>query len=244
MSTRKSNEQQERFCQEYVIDLNARRAATAAGYSKRTAAQQGSRLLNDVNVAARIKELQKDISDRLGITQDMVLKMWWDIATADVNELMEARRECCRFCHGVGHRYQRTQHEMEEALEAYNREQERRVKDERIPLPDFDEKGGTGWNPRRDPHPECPECWGEGLENVVFKDSRKLPPELRQLYEGVKQKKDGSFEFKLADKSKARELIGRHLGMLTEKIEISGRDGGPVQFEAMLERLYGDKSDE
>lgn len=50
------NEKQQRFADEYLIDLNATRAAIRAGYSEKTAAAQASRLLKDVNVSAYIKE--------------------------------------------------------------------------------------------------------------------------------------------------------------------------------------------
>ncbi len=51
---------QERFCQEYVIDLNATQAAIRAGYSEKTAKEQGSRLLTNVNLQKRITKLQKE----------------------------------------------------------------------------------------------------------------------------------------------------------------------------------------
>ena len=47
---------QERFVQEYLIDLNATQAAVRAGYSQKTANEQGSRLLRNVNIRARIDE--------------------------------------------------------------------------------------------------------------------------------------------------------------------------------------------
>ena len=43
---------QERFVTEYLVDLNATHAALWAGYSPRTAPQQGSRLLKNVHVQA------------------------------------------------------------------------------------------------------------------------------------------------------------------------------------------------
>ena len=42
---------QERFAQEYMIDLNATQAAIRAGYSAHTADVQGPRLLGNVGVA-------------------------------------------------------------------------------------------------------------------------------------------------------------------------------------------------
>lgn len=41
---------QERFIQEYLIDLNAKQAAIRAGYSPKTAQEQASRLLSNVKV--------------------------------------------------------------------------------------------------------------------------------------------------------------------------------------------------
>lgn len=45
---------QERFVAEYLIDLNATQAATRAGYSAKTAGQQGERLLRNAEIAAAI----------------------------------------------------------------------------------------------------------------------------------------------------------------------------------------------
>jgi len=64
--------QQELFVVEYLVDLNATQAAIRAGYSAKTAAQQGSRLLSNVKVQseiaaafqARIQRIEFD-SDRL-----------------------------------------------------------------------------------------------------------------------------------------------------------------------------------
>lgn len=54
---RKLNDKQKRFAREYVIDLNATRAAIRAGYSEKTAKSQGQRLLTNVDVSEFIKEL-------------------------------------------------------------------------------------------------------------------------------------------------------------------------------------------
>jgi phage terminase small subunit len=64
---------QARFVAEYLIDLNATQAAKRAGYSDKTADQQGCRLLINVKVAAAIAEAQSDRSARTEITQDYVL---------------------------------------------------------------------------------------------------------------------------------------------------------------------------
>ena len=65
---------QKRFCDEYLIDLNATQAAIRAGYSKKTAREQASRLLSNVNVQAYIQEQMKARSERTQISQDKVLQ--------------------------------------------------------------------------------------------------------------------------------------------------------------------------
>ena len=54
-------QRQENFCGEYLIDLYASQAAIRAGYSKRTAEALASRLLRNVNIRSRIKELQDKV---------------------------------------------------------------------------------------------------------------------------------------------------------------------------------------
>ena len=62
---RLKNAKRERFCHEYVKDLNATAAAKRAGYSKKTAASQAARLLTIVNVLERVGELQNKIKKEL-----------------------------------------------------------------------------------------------------------------------------------------------------------------------------------
>lgn len=66
---------QDRFCREYLVDLNATQAARRAGYSPRTANEQGARLLANASVKSRIAELQAEVAERLNITVDDVTKM-------------------------------------------------------------------------------------------------------------------------------------------------------------------------
>ena len=63
----------ELFCQEYIVDRNATQAAIRAGYSAAGAQQQGSRLLLDVVVKARVAELQEEAAKRNEVTVDSVI---------------------------------------------------------------------------------------------------------------------------------------------------------------------------
>jgi phage terminase small subunit len=40
-------------------------------------------------------------------------------------------------------------------------------------------------------------------------------------------------KFKLADKRAALETLGRHLQMFTDKVQVTGKDGGPIETKAL-----------
>lgn len=82
--------QQLRFVEEYLVDLNATQAAIRAGYSARTADQQGSRLLANVKVSKAIQERQKRRQKRLELTQDRVLLELMRVAFFDPRTLFTA----------------------------------------------------------------------------------------------------------------------------------------------------------
>ena len=64
---------EERFCQEYVIDYNGTKAAIRAGYNPGDAANRAYRLMKKAEISARIRELEKDLAERLAMTQDYVV---------------------------------------------------------------------------------------------------------------------------------------------------------------------------
>lgn len=69
----KLTNRQEAFCHEYLIDLNATQAAIRAGYSSKTAAEQGSRLMATPAVHNRVLQLQAERNRRVQIDADFVL---------------------------------------------------------------------------------------------------------------------------------------------------------------------------
>ena len=75
---------QQRFVDEYLIDLNATQAAIRAGYSVKTAEAQGSRLLTIVNVAQVVGEALAERSKRTGVNQDRIVQELAKIAFADM----------------------------------------------------------------------------------------------------------------------------------------------------------------
>lgn len=71
---KKLTPKQRKFC-EYYIEFggNASKAAKAAGYSKKTARQQGSRLLTNVDIAAYTRILQKLLIKSSGLSKESLL---------------------------------------------------------------------------------------------------------------------------------------------------------------------------
>lgn len=65
---------QERFCREYIVDLNATQAAKRAGYSSRRPSEQAYQLLQKTTVQARIAELQADALKVVGVNAEYVLR--------------------------------------------------------------------------------------------------------------------------------------------------------------------------
>lgn len=84
-------EKQKRFCEEYLIDLNATRAYKEAYPSvkrEETAASAAARMLRNVKVAEHIRERMEDRQKRTEITQDRVLRELAAIAFADVTDIV------------------------------------------------------------------------------------------------------------------------------------------------------------
>ena len=67
------NVKRERFCEEYLVDLNGTQAAIRAGYSKRSAGMTASRLMHDDGIKQKIAKLREEQSARTGITADRVI---------------------------------------------------------------------------------------------------------------------------------------------------------------------------
>jgi phage terminase small subunit len=91
VSEKKLTAKQQRFCDEYLIDLNATQAAIRAGYSERTAnrigAENMTKLVIKEYIAERMAEKEKDlIAD-----QDEVLKYLTSVMRGKSNASVLAR---------------------------------------------------------------------------------------------------------------------------------------------------------
>ena len=132
------NERALRFCDAYVIDPNATKAAKVAGFSAKTAAQQGCRLLKKVQVQDRIRRLIRERRERTKMEGDEVLLGVANIARADIlnymtfgpgglvlrqsSELTEMQARCIRevteTCDTAGNR--KLGFKLHDSLKAYD----------------------------------------------------------------------------------------------------------------------------
>ncbi len=80
---------QQRFVDEYIIDRNAKQAAIRAGYSPKTATEQGSRLLTNVQVRAAVDAKAVIQANDAGLTAQRVLEEYRRLAFMDLRSFFD-----------------------------------------------------------------------------------------------------------------------------------------------------------
>lgn len=158
--TAKLTEKQQRFVDEYLIDLNATQAAIRAGYSVKTANEQGSQNLAKLSIQQAIAERMAERSKRTGINQDRVVLELAKIALVKMTDIVDSQG---------------------------------RIKS--------------------DASPDDLAC----IESVKYKESES------DTGSSVER------EVKIASKLKALELLGKHLGMWNDKLDVNMNI--PIIFE-------------
>lgn len=211
-------DKQEIFVREYMVDWNATQAAIRAGYSVKSAPEISGQLLRKTHVRQAIETLASARARRLGIDAEELMRLWSSIVMTDANELSQFRRVCCPHCWGNEHQRQYTPEGLAEARRKHERERARMLKDSggEVDIGEFPEYEDPWYDKRKEPHPDCPECFGEGRGETFFNDTRKLSPGARLLYGGVKEGRDG-LEFIVMSKEKAMDNLARALGLFKEK---------------------------
>lgn len=84
----KLTDKQEKFCNEYLIDLNATQAAIRSGYSQKTSNEIGNENLSKPSIQERISELKAIRAESEGITPAEVLRELKNFAYSDITETM------------------------------------------------------------------------------------------------------------------------------------------------------------
>ena len=160
---------QRRFCEEYLIDLNATQAAIRAGYSPDTAKAIGCENLTKPDIRAHIDKAMAERSKRTGVNADRVIQELAKIAFVNATEVIDPKTATVK----------------EDALP------EDTAAIQSVKVKTFGE---------------------DGLER----------------------------EIKMADKLKALEMLGRHLGMFKDKLELSGGlDTEKTKLADLLQQMHG-----
>lgn len=73
------NPQYRKFVQEWMVDMNATRAAIAAGYSEKSAAQTASRLMRRPDIRRYRDALMAEAFEDLGVTRHSIASRVWEI---------------------------------------------------------------------------------------------------------------------------------------------------------------------
>lgn len=74
--------------------------------------------------------------------------------------------------------------------------------------------------------------------NVILTDTSKLSENQIKAIAGIKEGKNG-IELKLNDKEKALELLGRHLGMFKDKLEVTGLEAEQTKLDDLIRQMRG-----
>lgn len=190
--------------------------------NRERAAVEASALLKVPEVAEAVEKGKAERLEAMSVDAADVLRDITLGIKTDGSELVEHVLDSCRYCHGDGHRYQFTPAEFQRALEQYLAADAKRK-----PWPvdphglKFLEQHGcnVGYDPRRPPHPDCPECFGRGVPVVLAKDTRFLSEAGRRAYAGAKVTKNG-IEILARDRDKALDLAAKHTGVAKETLHL------------------------
>lgn len=178
-----------------------------------------SLLMQRDDIKAEIERRNTKLREDAGLQASDVLRELYRVATADPRHLMEYHRGACRYCHGLNFQYQRTPSEYEADFADYLILRERMAKPDPMGI-NFPMKGGIGYTPKRPPHPDCPECFGDGVGYELIRDTRTLTPDAARLFAGVQRTKDG-LKILTRSQDKAIELAGKTIGLWNDRPDAS-----------------------
>lgn len=203
---------------------NVRQIAIDAGYAEKNADISGYHLLAVDSVQEAIREKLRDVATKSSIDLQQIIQRWADIAMADPRKIAKLRRINCRYCYGIGHKYQWDADE-------YARTVMQSMADNPEAMPPLME-GGDGWQRVRVPHPYCPKCQGEGEDDYFVQDMDKLDGPEQYLIAGIKMTRYGP-EVVLHSQMDALANLAKCMGAFVERREHTGKDGKPIAIASV-----------
>lgn len=88
-ASRPISPKQARFVAEYLVDLNASKAAIRAGYSPKTAGSQAFDLLKKPEIVAEVERQRQIHAEKTGLSVERVLKEAMRLAFFDIRKLVD-----------------------------------------------------------------------------------------------------------------------------------------------------------
>lgn len=202
---------------------------------------EASRTSANHMVAARIRELMAAAADDSTVEVKDVLRRYVTQLNADPRALSAIHVAPCRYCYGKGHRYQRTDGELEDDRDRWEEKRDGLLAANKPDPGEFSEKGGGGFDARKKPNPECPKCAGHGDPRVILKDSTGYDEAALALYMGAEEGKDG-IKVKTLDRSKALDAVARHVDFFQRDNESGTKVFDPDdlarRFGSTIERSF------
>ena len=211
-----SVDRREVFIRKYLELGNATRAYVAAGYKDGSGVRQSAHaMMISPYVRDRLADQREIALAKLDVRVDDVFDRFKAIAFGDAAALTEYQVGACRYCHSTEHRYHwRTHREFSDAMEAYMLKGDAYHANHTPP----DDEGGYGYRFNELPHPDCPECEGDGITRTRFKSTSLMTPDERKLFAGVKETQHG-IEFRMHDQMGALKELAEHLQFYKERDE-------------------------
>lgn len=173
-------------------------------------------VLNSDRCMQYVLELERDASNKTVIDYSLVLRHDLALVAAAGHEADLSRRvwECCRYCHGINHKYQwRDENEYltayAGAIDAHAAKQA--VTSTHLELRTPSDEGGYGFDQHYEPSFDCPGCDGHGVQRTIISDTSSMTNHARAMYRGIKETKNG-VEVLTHDIDKAKERLGRAVG--------------------------------
>jgi len=235
------NPKMAKFVDLYLVSYNQVQSYRDAGYTAKNdnvAAVGASKLLKKVKYHPYYAARQAEIFKRTADVQNATIGVIHAAAFADPREISELRRACCRYCYGIDNRYQHTPREMERRRDEYDAKFAEAEADNKGHLfPPFDELGGLGYDKRKAPQQDCPECAGEGIQYTHFHDSRGYSPAAVALYGGVEETKDG-LKIRTGDQKAYRELVAKIFDLHVEPAVVVNNGPDSAELDAAIMRAH------
>jgi phage terminase small subunit len=227
------------FIEEYLVDMNATQAAIRSGYTPSDANNRGYLLVRNPQIAPILQARLDERLEAIRMTRERVLDSFADMAEADSNELSELRRVCCRHCYGeVDKKTQARAYQFTPAEFARKSEQW-----DKPDIGEFKVKPGNWYDKRKPIDETCPECFGDGLPEVVLKDTRNISRRARSIFGGVKEGKDG-VEIKMYSREAALGVLAKHHKLYDETPQVNVAIASTAELDAIyvqaMEKLKAD----